>query len=354
MLSVRQLVRQEILPMAQNDEGDYRETFTNEELSRVVQLAQENGIALSDRVMAALENGYGYDKQTAIMELVKTEFGADYGAWTIEQQYWFGETMVMLGFRSDNPCCLPGENEPNRQDCEVIAQKEIEARYGDDVADDSIWEKRASFARLAEDGVTDAEPHWYLSWNARSTARNSYAVELTAQEEILSVTPSFAPTDDSTGNEIVDQYQQIYGSFGDWSVETWFALGQALRGREPGKARAWLFACANYILPPVGSVSQSEAEQLALDAAGETDTKVGSVVCCMDRGTPIWKITLKTLHPQDIGTGKYSRILLVELDALTGAVRNMQEYVVGSGMNMMLQWVPRSVVENPPPMPENG
>ena len=118
--------------------------------------------------------------------------------------------------------------------------------------------------------------------------------------------------------------------------------------------RAWFFACAEYILPPENSITQAEAERLAFEAVGDAYTKIDGMVCCMDRGTPIWKMELKTLYPQDIGSGEYSHIWLVEMDCASGEINDIQEYSVGGEISPFIQWVPRSVIENPPPMPENG
>ena len=60
-LSAQQFVQQEVLPLAQENDADgYEEKFSNQELAEIVRLARENGIALSDEMMAAFENGYGY------------------------------------------------------------------------------------------------------------------------------------------------------------------------------------------------------------------------------------------------------------------------------------------------------
>ncbi len=54
---------------------DMKKKFSNQELAEIVRLARENGIALSDEMMAAFENGYGYYEQSAIMEIVSTALG---------------------------------------------------------------------------------------------------------------------------------------------------------------------------------------------------------------------------------------------------------------------------------------
>ena len=38
----------------------------------------------------------------------------------------------------------------------------------------------------------------------------------------------------------------------------------------------------------------------------------------------------------------------------SGKINDIQEYSVGGEISPFIQWVPRSVIENPPPMPENG
>lgn len=120
-LSAQQFVQQEVLPLAQENDADrYEEKFSNQELAEIVRLAQENGIALSDEMMAAFENGYGYYEQSAIMEIVSTALGKKYYSWSIEEKYWFGEVMVLLGFRADNPCRLPSGDDASLQDCLIL------------------------------------------------------------------------------------------------------------------------------------------------------------------------------------------------------------------------------------------
>ena len=55
----------------------------------------------------------------------------------------------------------------------------------------------------------------------------------------------------------------------------------------------------------------------------------------MDGETPIWKVETKTKRPEDSGSGRYSAIWLVEIDCMTGEVRDKREFVVGSDMNSL-------------------
>ena len=70
----------------------------------------------------------------------------------------------------------------------------------------------------------------------------------------------------------------------------------------------------------------------------------------MDRSIPIWKVEVITQNPTDIGSGKYSAIWLVEIDALTGKVQDFREFVVGQDLNYLTRWIPWRVYED---IPEN-
>ena len=93
------------------ERADVNTAFSNEELQHIVALAEENGITLSDNIFRALENGEGYWEEEVIMSLAKAQFGPQPGQWTIEQQYWFGEMDVAIGFVDVNHNCLPGEGD---------------------------------------------------------------------------------------------------------------------------------------------------------------------------------------------------------------------------------------------------
>ena len=75
-LSAQQFVQQEVCRWHRKTmRTDMKKKFSNQELAEIVRLARENGIALSDEMMAAFENGYGYYEQSAIMEIVSTALG---------------------------------------------------------------------------------------------------------------------------------------------------------------------------------------------------------------------------------------------------------------------------------------
>lgn len=92
-LSAREIVERQVVPMAlENDGGGVNETFTHEELARVVELAEENGVDVPEKIQTLLENGEGYWEEETIMALAKAQFGPIPGRWTLEEQYWFEDS----------------------------------------------------------------------------------------------------------------------------------------------------------------------------------------------------------------------------------------------------------------------
>ena len=133
------------------------------------------------------------------------------------------------------------------------------------------------------------------------------------------------------------------------------ARPDAERQRAGRDARVVLLPAREYILPPENSITQAEAERLAFEAVGDAYTKIDGMVCCMDRGTPIWKMELKTLYPQDIGSGEYSHIWLVEMDCASGEIHDIQEYSVGGAKSACLSnGFPVQSSKIPRPCRKNG
>ena len=67
----------------------------------------------------------------------------------------------------------------------------------------------------------------------------------------------------------------------------------------------------------------------------------------MVKETPIWKIETHTMTPEDERAGTYTAIWLLEIDAITGIVREKREFEVGAGgMTIMTRMVPFDICED--------
>lgn len=352
-LSAKEVVEQQVLPMAlQNDSETTNERFSTDELKAILDLAEKNGIALPDHFVTALEGNKGYWEQEVIMALAKSEFGPIHGQWTLEQQHWFGEVMVSIGFRETNPSCLPGEGEISLDEAMEIIKTRIMNEYGDDVTDTTGWTRTATYeARFNEQGVVTSPPSWFFQFHPTDVMRNEYVLTMKSDGEITSFEVQEAPDGNSTAIDVIRQYSSVYGGYFQWSPEVWAAVGKDIKGMDPGTHTGWVFQNANYILPPENGVSFEQAAEIALRAVNLEYTTVSGAVCCQVGDTPIWKVETHTKRPEDIGSGKYTAVWLVEIDCMTGEVLEQREFIVGSDMDPLTCCVPWAIIENLPPIP---
>lgn len=348
-LSMQQLIEQEIVPMAQaNDHGEaINDRFCSEELMRIVQLAQENHIAVPEHLLGAAQRGQGEYEEETVMALAREAFGGPFIEWTIEQKHWFGEMMVAIGFREQNDDCLPKEGEISYDQALHIAADRIAQEYGDDVQNASQWKIMTDYMKMTEEEGTWLPPKWYFSFEPLDVKTNGYQVVLDTSGEIVQLDAFIAPDSDSSAADVIKQFQATYGHETQWTYTVWAALGKQIAGRAPGSFKGWMFQHAGYSMPPENAISEQKAKDIALKAVGLADTAVFGTSCCMVKGTPVWKIETRTLTPEDQGTGTYTAIWLLEIDAMTGAVREKREFEIGTGgMAIMTRTVPFDVCED--------
>ncbi|MDO5297870.1 MAG: hypothetical protein Q4F18_00470 [Clostridia bacterium] len=348
-LSMQQVVEQEIVPMAQsNDVGEeINNYFSNEELYRITQLAQENDIDIPEVLLRAVEQGRSEYEEETIMALARETFGKPFAEWTIEQKHWFGEMMVAIGFRQTNDDCLPEEGEISYDQALLIAVNRIAQEYGDDVQDVSQWKIMTDYMTQSGEDGTLLQPKWYFSFVPLDVKNNGYQIILDTSGAVEQFDVSIAPDPESSAADVIRQFEEIYGQAFQWTYTIWADLGRQIAGRDPGTLKGWLFCHAGYSMPPENAISELEAREIALKAVGLEYTTVSSTSCCMVKETPIWKIETHTMFPEDKGTGEYTAIWLLEIDAVTGVIREKREFEVGTGgIAILTRVVPFDICED--------
>ncbi len=137
LLSPKEVVEQVAVPMAQNNDKEWRvETdFTPEQLAELIRACNENGISLDENheIMRAIRNGKGYDEEEAIMAVCRAAFGGNYDEWTLEEQHWFWDVLVEIGWASENNVEAPGPNDLAEEDAKMRMINAICAEYGKDL-----------------------------------------------------------------------------------------------------------------------------------------------------------------------------------------------------------------------------
>ena len=134
LLSPKEVVEQVAVPMAQENDRDWRvETdFSPDELAAFIRECNQNGIDLdeNDVIMKAIRNGQGYNEEEAIMAVCRVAFGGNYGEWTIAEQHWFQDVMVAIGWADENRVELPGPDDLTEEEARTRLITAIRGKYG--------------------------------------------------------------------------------------------------------------------------------------------------------------------------------------------------------------------------------
>ena len=123
LLTHEEIVEQVAVPLAVGNDSDLsvKQSYSAEELAELVRNLNENGITLKENnaIMRALRTGNGYYEEEAIMEICREAFGGNFWTWTLEQQQWFNNLMVDIGFQrqrlppAHRSCCLHPAGNPH-------------------------------------------------------------------------------------------------------------------------------------------------------------------------------------------------------------------------------------------------
>ena len=347
LLTGRELVEQEVLPMAlENDLGAVNESFTNAELMQIVALAEENGITLSNNILSALEKGEGYWEEEVIMSLAKSQFGPYPGQWTLEEQYWFEETVVAIGFKDYNQCRVPGEGELSYEEAYVKAKEYIIAHgWEEDTSaldDREKYDLWRSYKAVRNEDGTIQEPDWYFWFEPKDVNLPEYIVELDKAGQLLNLEHTAGLEDRLAAGEmphyeVLDTFQLAYGSMNNWLPETYVAYVDALRRADlTNISRATqAYLDTNYILPPEGALTREQAIEIAKELIGGNDIRVGAVICFVQDGRAMWKVCIAS------DSNRISD--MVEMDCMTGEI--IQQYMDDSDGNAVQFYVPKQVYD---------
>ena len=187
LLSAQEVVEQVAVPMAQENDPDWKvnTVFSAEELETFIRKANEIGIEIreDDPLMEALRNGEGYDEEEAIMEVCRQAFGGTYSTWTLEERHWFDDMLTEIGFTDGESQPLPGPDDLTEADARARMIAAIEAEFNDemylhDYEEEMNLEDRTRFA-LALDYYPEAKEDgtvWHMEAWPRDEERYDYYV----------------------------------------------------------------------------------------------------------------------------------------------------------------------------------
>jgi len=346
---IQQFIEKELVPLAQsNDDVDkVNERFSNIELRNIMEAAQENSIDMPDTLLNTVNQNRSEYEEEVIMSFARKTFGGQFVEWTIEQKHWFGEMMIAIGFREQNNDCIPKDGEISFEQALSIAVERINQEYGDNVRDNEHWKMTTDYLRISENSEQESLPQWYFNFTPNYTENNGYQVILNTTGEIVQFSALVAPTPESSAADVIKQFEAVYGHETQWSYTVWAALGEQIKGRDSGSFKGWMFKHAGYGIPQDNAISEQTAIEIALKNVGAEYTTVSSMIYCLAKTTPIWKIETHTMTPTDEANGTYTAIWLLEIDALTGDVQEKRKFEVGTGgITIMTRMVPFEICDD--------
>ena len=125
-----------------------------------------------------------------------------------------------------------------------------------------------------------------------------------------------------TADNILRRYQNAYGFWGDWPLETWAQLSQEADGLPAETLEGKIISGTRYILPREGLLTQLQADEIAFRAAGLTRASIYCTVLIDAAPHLVWKFCMWKQY------GDYvpDRFTSVEIDAVTGEVLHLTQW----------------------------
>lgn len=319
LLSMRQIVDNYAVPMAQQSVGEI--DYNPEEVSILVQLAQENGIVFSEHAMSniawAESHGEGYAKDEFIKQLAYAEFGEDMSTWTLEQQKWFDDALVAMGLFPENQKAMPEDPEGERELAVSRAVAHLTANYSiaGDITDESQYQVGVQYINGDADGDYPGL-YWSIDFQPKTITGGEYWVYLRDDGEILgqSVRPGLSA--DSSVGDVRDAYGRYYAkdypAHVEWDQHVYQEFLATAKLVKPSNDRAYLCIMqTEYPDIPDDAISFDDAYAIAATDLGITDYRVFKKVLIATDTNPVWKFTMSR------GEDDYS----FEIDCITGEIR---------------------------------
>lgn len=333
LLSVRELVDLQAVPMANQSEGD---SYSVEETNILLKLAQENGITLSEHARESinkfLSNGQGYYKEEMVMALAKAEFGEDPSAWTLEEQKWFDDVCVAIGFIEKSEKALPAADEITQEQAEKIAEEYIHSRYDKsvDLRDATAYKRGVQYLDGDVVGRYSGR-YWTVFYEPLIVTATDYWIYISSRGEVLGddVRPGY-----KEGDDIHAILNCFIGSLYSWEFGAWNhadiqffckAVASSSSTNDPAVLCIKQTAYPNI---SADAMSKEEAGRIAAKALNLTEDAVKGAVYIGDDPNPVWKVRLYTELPGgDVVNDRLNSIAryYVEVDSITGEVKNIYQ-----------------------------
>ncbi len=356
LLTHREVLEQVAVPLAvKNDaEAGVNESYDAEQLAELVRSLNENGITLEEnnRIMQALQNGQGYYEEEVIMEICRQAFGGYFYTWTLEEQDWFEQLMVKIGFRETYVSCLPGKDNMAYEDAEAFAFRKIREEYGQELPleDRSIWQLNRQFYLMDPDDPSGAG--WSFTLDPRDLDHGQYSVSFMDSDpegttEVWANIPDW--TQPYTGEDLLDAFRAVYTwEQGHWSQEIWGKLHEMLQKTDIGTNSRDSQPLRAYRMTAYPELTETDlpketAVQKAKEALGNSRAALDGAILTEYEGERLWMVSFKIYPSEDGKVDDAAGLFAVSVSSATGEVVNIRKQ--GLDDSAAFAYVPEAAYE---------
>lgn len=315
LLSARDIVEKQAIPMASQSAGD---TYSVEETRELLVLAEENGITLSDEAKESisryLKHDKGYYKEEMIMALAKAEFGDDPTTWSLEEQKWFDDVCVAIGFISESEKSIPEGGEEAKYTMIQASSDYIRKTYdiGAPLDDPSKYKIGTQYLNGDVNGEYSGM-YWAIDYSPLYLEGAEYWVYMREDGTVLSDTKRPGLEKTSTVDDVLSTYCNVFGSEHNWDQSILRAFKESAMKTTDTNSRAYLCLMkTHYPDIPVNAINKEQAHILAAKYVGFETHANGHVFLIDDKPHPVYKVMV-------VQNGvSWS----VEIDCVTGEIKS--------------------------------
>lgn len=330
LLSMRDMVEQEVVPLANQTAG---ESLTAIDTNRVLELAEENGIQLSeeakDKIRRGLDKGEGYFKWEMLMELAKADFGQQPQTWTLEQQKWFSDVTVAMGLFEQADKETPREGESEKLPIIQAAKDYIRKKHDNDAPLDDPQKYQIGVQYINGDVDGDYPGlYWSIDFQPEYLEGAEYWVFLRDDMTVFDDWVRPGLKEDSQVNEIRDHFLDLYGwDISKWNPSVLRSFKSTIELSSSTNDKAFLaISQTNYPNVRKDAITKEAAAAIAARELKLESYIFQSAVFIDDVPHPVWKVCLYVQHVDDVEKSPdpfsaYS-YHFVEIDSITGEVND--------------------------------
>ena len=197
LLSGKDFIQSFLAPLSKETESIQ---WTDEELDRILQYAQEQEMALPDNIREKLASSDPVYKEELLRLFMKMDMGFYPASWPLEEQAWYDELLVKYCLKEERTRFVPEEGEISEEQALSIARNYILETWQADVSEDGRFELYIQYM-LTEDPTGNRCKRWDITYEQTDHSRY-YAISVTPTGEIAAAEVS------SEQEEILDDQQQ--------------------------------------------------------------------------------------------------------------------------------------------------